>query len=246
MSLNTKRLFLRALRHLNIDCVADVGSMNGAESLAFRGALPHADCHAFEANPANFEQMAADPALRAARIELVPMAVSEADGTAEFFVLDADYSTVNDQRGMSSLFNRTGETRRTKSFNVPATRLDTFFQRKLRPDSRVAFWIDVEGKAYQVIEGMKGIASQVHLIHAELETVPCINPQQKLQDDVLRLCGSLGLQPLAADGTSETPQRNWIFVRRDAPKVDLVWLWWTKMLAMARHLAGRIRGRFAM
>src|SRR5688572_12876775 len=75
MSLSTGRLFTALLRPLRIDVVCDIGSLNGADALRFRRALPKADIMAFEANPHNYRAMLATPALRRARIEVLPCAV---------------------------------------------------------------------------------------------------------------------------------------------------------------------------
>ena len=57
---STRRLFCRLLRTFDIATVCDVGSMDGADALRFRRALPNAAVLALEPNPRNFALMAAD------------------------------------------------------------------------------------------------------------------------------------------------------------------------------------------
>src|ERR1700760_1625734 len=106
MIVNTQRLFPELLSTLGIGVVCDVGSMNGADSLAFREAAPAAAIYAFEPNPNNLSLMQADAKLKAGNVEVVPLAASNANGSAEFFIVDADYSRSEARRGMSSLFER--------------------------------------------------------------------------------------------------------------------------------------------
>jgi hypothetical protein len=107
MILGTRHLFLRLLDTLSIDLVCDVGSMNGADALAFRRARPRARVVAFEPNPHNLEAMRADTRLPLACIELLPFAASDTDGVAPFHLVDADYRQSHHRRGMSSLHDPT-------------------------------------------------------------------------------------------------------------------------------------------
>jgi FkbM family methyltransferase len=217
MVVNTRRLFARLLRVMRIGAVCDVGSMNGADALMFRHALRRASVYAFEPNPENFRLMQADPALREHDIQLVPFAATNYDGEAEFFLVKADYTVRNDRRGMSSLYRRSDESQLSAVIPVRTTRLDTFLADKSSPDTRWAFWIDTEGKAYEVIEGATAVAGQVHLLHVEVETSPCIGSNQKLYPDVKALLQALGFVELATNQAHTQTQFNAVFVRRDLP-----------------------------
>lgn len=226
MIVKTKPLFLRLLRALDVTVVCDVGSMDGSEALAFRRVLPKAEVLAFEANPDNLRQMEANPALRQQRIEVVPLAVTNYIGQAEFFIVKADDPAAAYRRGMSSLYRRPDEAD-LRTVTVPTTRLDAFLARRLAPEARLALWIDVEGKAYEVLEGACGLTRNLMLVHVETETRPCIAPNQMLHGDVVALLDRLGFRELACDNPPSTPQLNVIFVRRDLPwalrlRVDLL------------------------
>lgn len=214
MIANTRRLFCWLLRSMRIDVVCDVGSMNGADALRFRGALPAARIYAFEANPENYRRMAADTALAEGSIRVLPHAVSDANGTATFFLVGADYSRPNDARGMSSLYRRTGEFAPVAVAPVDTVRLDSFLANESTAPARVALWVDTEGTAYEVIAGMRGVLQQIQLLHVEVENEPLIGAHQKLYPDVKKILQSMGFRELATDRDPGRSQFNVVYVRR--------------------------------
>lgn len=217
MIANTQQLFVKLLSVMQINAICDVGSMNGEAALAFRAAAPGASIFAFEPNPENLRLMRAGPTLREQHIQVVPLAVTHSDGQAEFFVVKADYSTINDWRGMSSLYRRQHEAELLTPVPVETTRLDTFFADKRSPGIRLGLWVDVEGKSYEAIEGASGIVKDIYLLHVEVETSPYISADQKFYREVHTLLRSMGFAELATDGPHESFQFNALFVRRDLP-----------------------------
>jgi FkbM family methyltransferase len=222
MIVNTRRLFARLLSVLQVNAVCDVGSMDGAEALRFRGVLERASIYAFEPNPENFRLMQADPELRQNDIRLLPFAATNYDGAAELFLVEADYSCNNPWRGLSSLYRRSDGTKLAQVVGVRTRRLDTFLADQGASEARLALWIDAEGKAYEVIEGATGVAGQVRLVHVEVETTPCIGSNQKLYPEVKELLHKLGFAELATDQAPVSMQFNALFVRRDLP-MSLRW-----------------------
>ena len=101
MIVNTRRLFLRLLPRMQIGAVCDVGSMNGADALTFRDAVPDSIVYAFEPHPENFRLMEADRALQQGNIHLMPLAATDYDGDAEFFIVEANHSLDSRRHGMS-------------------------------------------------------------------------------------------------------------------------------------------------
>jgi FkbM family methyltransferase len=211
---NTRELFLALLRELEIDVVCDVGSMNGDDALAFRARLPHASILAIEANPANLASMQADARLRAARIDIVGAAASNADARAPFFVVPADYATRNPRRGMSSLHQRDSADSRGVAVEVRTLRLETLLAPSMKPGARLALWIDVEGHACEVLEGLGAVAQQVRLLHVEVESQPCIAHGQRLYPEARALLESLGFEELGTDHDRSHPQFNALYLRR--------------------------------
>jgi FkbM family methyltransferase len=237
MIVNTHRLFTTLLSRMQISAVCDVGSMNGADALNFSAAAPQSSVYAFEPHPVNFRLMEDNRALKERNIQLVPLAVSNYDGEAEFFLVEADYSHRDARRGMSSLHRRSGEWASTGVLRVKTTRLDTFLAEKFLPGGRLALWIDTEGAAYEVIEGVSGVAEHVHLLHVEVETSPCIGSNQKLYPQVKALLRRLGFTELATDQAPSRTQFNALFVKFGASA--------GQRLRMAT-LLGRARLRYLM
>lgn len=240
MVVNTQRLFTSLLVRSRINVVCDVGSMNGADALNFGDAVPAASVYAFEPNPGNLRLMQANRALQARGIQVVPLAAADCDGEAMFFLVDADYSQNDCRRGMSSLYKREGAWAAAEAVPVKTTRLDTFLGAKCTPDARLALWIDTEGKAFEVIEGIAGIAPRVHLIHVEVETAACIGAQQKLYPDVKARLEQLGFAELATDHARARPQFNVLFLRADLSAVRQFWTKASLVHARLRYLLVRI------
>lgn len=240
MIVSTQRLFRKLLDKMQIGVVCDVGSMDGADALVFRDAVPESCIYAFEPNPSNLRLMQENPALHAHNIHIVPFAVTNYDGDTEFFLVDADYSKSDYRRGMGSLYRRSDEWAPAAVVPVKATRLDTFLAEKCAPNVRLALWIDSEGKAHEVIEGMTGIADRVHLLHVEVETAPCIGPGQKLYADVKAQLRRLGFREIATDQTRLVSQFNALFVRSDVSPVMRFRLKAWEVRAWLRYRSARV------
>lgn len=227
MIVNTHRLFVSLLSRMQIGAVCDVGSMNGADALAFRNAVPESSIYAFEPNPDNFRLMQLNRTLQERNIHIVPLAATNRDGEAEFFLVEADYSRRDARRGMSSLYSRSDEWAPAAVVRVKTTRLDTFLADKCPPDGRLALWIDTEGMTYEVIEGVTGLMDQVQFLHLEVETSPCIGSNQKLYPEVKSLLRRLGFAELATDQAPSQLQFNTLFIRCDlsAAQRVLVKMW---------------------
>jgi FkbM family methyltransferase len=214
MIVNTHRLFAKLLPRMQIGAICDVGSMNGADAVIFSGAAPRSRVYAFEPNPLNFRLMEARRGFFQERnISLVPAAATNYDGVAEFFLVEAQYSQADPRRGMSSLYRRSGEWASAAVVRVQTTRLDSFLVAECPGDARLAVWIDTEGAAYEVIEGLAGVVERVQLLHVEVETSPCIGANQKLYPEVKALLRRLGFSELATNYARSEVQFNALFFR---------------------------------
>jgi FkbM family methyltransferase len=242
---NTRRLFARLLSTMDIGAICDVGSMNGAEALAFSEAAPQSRVYAFEPNPSNLRLMQANRGLQRPNIQIVASAATDYDGEADFFLVAPDYSQGGSRRGMRSFYRRSGEWASASVVRVKTTRLDTFLADKCPGVARLALWIDTEGTAYELIEGASGVAEQVHLLHVEVETSPCIGTGQRLYSEVKSLLRRLGFAEVATDEPPSHVQFNALFVRIDLPagmRLPVrVWLVWTWPGYLAVRLASRLR-----
>ena len=239
MVLSTRYLFRRLLRTLEIETVCDVGSMDGSDALLFRRMLPRARILALEANPRNFVLMEADENLRRSSIRIFPLAASDRDSQAPFFVARADYRRGRGlRRGMSSLHKRTDESLLAEVVQVRTVRLDSLLAAESLVDRPVALWIDAEGMAFEVICGAAGSLRFARMLHVEVEIEPIIGTDQKLFADVERVLAAAGFAVLATDQARESLQFNVLFVRTDLLRAKAREIWFWAMVARARHAVG--------
>jgi FkbM family methyltransferase len=242
MVVNTQRLFVALLHPLCITDVCDVGSMDGEDALAFRRAAPKARIYAFEPNPENYRLISTNRAFERSDIQFLQLAVGNRDDEAEFFLPAAQYTHRDPRRGMGSLHRRADEWAPLAVTRVRMTRLDSFLADRCRPEMRLALWIDTEGSAYEVIEGLGGRVGQVQLLHVEVETAPCIGPGQKLYPQVKSLLRRLGFAELATDQRCNHLQFNALFVRCRLPLGMSIRVKISLFGASLRRLAGTLLG----
>ena len=252
--LNTQRLFATLLSVLDIDVVCDVGSKDGADALRFRRALPAAQVIAFEANPRNFELMRVDAMLAGNSIRTESFAVTDHDGTADFFIVRADRPIDHARRGMSSLYRRAESAELERIVQVTTVRLDTYLGREAPAATRCALWIDAEGKAFEVIDGARALFGRIQLLHVEVETRPLIGAAQRTYTDVRRLLEDAGFVELATDYATSGQQFNILYMRAAQPariqaevRVRLRKAIWRRRLSNVIYhlLPGRVRGFLA-
>ena len=240
MVVNTRRLFLQLLPAMRIDTVCDIGSLDGTDALQFRAVLPEATVIAFEPHPENLRRMRDDPQLQRQAVRIEPVALSDRDGTAEFFLVDAADVEAPGWRGMSSLLPRGADTRVGRAIQVTTARLDNVLQEQSRTSSRIALWIDVEGLAHEVIEGAAGCLPNTHLLHVEVETRRCISASQRfLYPQVEELLRAAGFTLVATDQPDYRPQLNALFVRAGSSAVTAWRVRQRLALAWLRALVGR-------
>jgi FkbM family methyltransferase len=219
---STRRLFDGLLRSLGVDIICDIGSMDGTDALRFRRLCPRAAVIAFEANPENFERMRNDAALDGADIRREPLAVSDGDGRADFFVVRAPSGPqARARRGMSSLYPRRQIDQLEAIVQVETTRLDTYLDRRAPHATSIALWIDVEGKAYEVLSGARDALAKVQLLHIEVEVSPLIADVQRTYSDVYALLESSGFMEIATDHPVRYPQFNTLWMRAHQSEVVL-------------------------
>jgi FkbM family methyltransferase len=225
---DTRRLFLRLLRTFEIGTVCDVGSMDGSDALRFRRMLPRAKIIALEPNPRNFELMEADSRLQREHIRVLPLAASDRDANAQFFVVRAEHSPSGNPalRGMSSLHRRTDGSPLAEVVGVHTIRLDSLLAAGGDAGGHIAFWIDTEGMAFETISGASGVLARTQMLHVEVETVPCIGAEQRLLADVERILTDAGFRLVATDEPKTSIQFNALFVRADLPAAKAALMRW--------------------
>jgi FkbM family methyltransferase len=253
---STRGLFARLLRTLEVTTVCDVGSMDGADAQVFRRRLPHANILALEPNPRNFELMRKDERLRASGIQVLPFAASDEEAEAPFFIVKLNAEKDDRfRRGMSSLHRRADHSLLAAVVAVRAVRLDRLLTAEQLADGAIAFWIDAEGKAYEVIRGAAGVLGNTRMLHVEVETTPCIGVHQHLFPDVCRCLEQAGFRLLATDKPVEHVQFNALFVRADVLRdrairirawLALAWLRRSVKRVALACVPSRVRKRYGL
>lgn len=168
--LRTKYAFHTLLWLLDPDVILDVGSMDGSDSKKFKRLVPKAEVVAFEGNPNNYRAMCADAELQKLEVRIVHRLISDVAGNRSFFVQRPINTATRFNRGTSSAMQRSEEGMATEEVHLDAVRLDSFLTQEYADKKRGAMWIDVEGHAYQVLEGLREAQDRVYLIHVEVET----------------------------------------------------------------------------
>lgn len=200
---STEYLF-RALASLyRVDLICDVGSFDGFQALRFSRTT--ARVAALEPNPRNVALMTDDPALRAAGVEIFPLAAWNEDRVIGFNLVNVAIHATDDWRNqISSILPRSDYSFETQQVQVSAVRLDTFVDRMLASESEaIALWIDVEGVGFEALEGVQGIYRRVVAVHIEVETDSAWSGQHLLPD-IKRLAKSYGLSPVGRSaGTTQ-------------------------------------------
>lgn len=197
MKLNTAMLFQLLIKTLRPELACDVGSMDATHARRFRQILPNSRIVAFEANPRNARFMWENEDVKKDRIEVQHKAVLNRNGTLTFYVehLSADGGE-QWRRGISSVRRRVADSIGITEVEVESVRLDTFVCGLNSVPESVALWIDVEGAAFELLEGMRYVQDRVKLVHVEVETSE-IWHGQKLKSDVVLLMKRMGFIELA-------------------------------------------------
>jgi FkbM family methyltransferase len=156
--------------------------------------------HVFEPLPAALEALR-ERASGDARIAVIPAAVSEADGSAEFHVSSnsGESSSLLDFGSHSRLFP---EVRMRETIRVRTRRLDSALREEgLDPPEAVI--IDVQGAELQVLRSFgTALLDRVRLIYSEVSTEPVYAGSGLLSDVEALLANrfvNIGFAPMRAD-----------------------------------------------
>ena len=210
--LKTKYAFHALLWLGEPEVVLDIGSMDGSDSKRFRTLLPKAEIVAFEGNPYNYRAMLEDAQIERQRIRVENRLVSDTVGKRSFFVERPLAGARHFNRGTSSLTRRDQNGAATEEVCLEAESVESFLSRDYPRASSAALWVDVEGHAHAVLQGLGSAAQRVKLMHVEVETTQ-MWPGQKVESDVLSLASSLGFVAVARG--DHPIQRDVILVNRD-------------------------------
>lgn len=233
-------LFRSLAKHLGAELICDVGAFDCFHSKRFKAT--GARVIALEANPVNFGALAGDASLAAAGIELFNYAAWNRDEELTFNVVDATARDAEWRNMIGSIRERTANFRfASRPVRVRGVRLDTLVTDVLaEPASTIALWIDVEGAAYEALEGIDGIRDRVCLVHVEVET-RAFWEGQRLWPDIDALMGRFGFSPIARRPGGE--QFDVLFVNDRWLGRSRAAVGGITLLAWARLRAGRARNK---
>jgi FkbM family methyltransferase len=136
--------------------------------------------------------MQRDGELHKDRIEIQQKAVWNSEGFISFYIEKTTPNTEETWRkGISSTRSRSHSSLGTTEIKALSVRLDDFILGLDKTPRSIALWIDVEGAAYEVIEGLDKIKDIINVIQVEVETQE-IWPGQKLESSVEALLNHMG------------------------------------------------------
>jgi len=237
MVIATQYLFKSFLRDHPVDCVCDIGSRDGEDSIIFKGILPESEIIAFEANEINYKKMLKDQLLIENKIQIFPYAISDCDGSAYLNILDPDDTQSLALKGMSSLLERLDYPNPEKKL-VETKRLDNFINIHFPLIKSLCLWIDVEGNEYKVIEGISGLKEKIITIHVETAIRPLLKGQQSILELDL-LLNRFGFKRIGKDFKSPKEFGNAIYISTSFLKKLKYRLFWYKLKAvLAKIIAG--------
>lgn len=194
------------------DLTIEVGAFEARFSATMRGRGIRAI--AFEANPYNYAFFRGTPALTESGVEYLHAAVGNRTGTATFRIQHSiNGELVSPVRGNNSIFTRSDNTVEYKTVEVAAITLDEFFRTHGLLGQTFSAWIDVEGGAYEVLEGARNAMQTCVTAMVEVEDYPYW-VGQKLFADVMSAFMDRNFVPVARDFEYDH-QYNLVFVRRD-------------------------------
>jgi len=146
-----------------IKTIFDVGSRDCHQSVEFRNWFPDARIVAFEANPGMID--ICNSVASGYDIEVIPMAASNYNGTADFYVCQTNV-------GGSSLLQISNHKRscgwKQRKVSVECTRIDDWCS-KNDIESIDILWVDVQGAEQLVFEGCDAYLDNVKAICTEVE-----------------------------------------------------------------------------
>jgi FkbM family methyltransferase len=194
---------LHWMRPDEIRVVADVGAMDGGDTLALARAFPGARTIAVEGLQANFDAYLS----WLPGVEAYCAVIGGKDGEARFFEKSV--------KGVHSLYERESD----DTVRVHPARVETLvtFCRHVGIDSIDLLKIDVEGATLDVLEGLGGLATGLKALHVESEDVPFFRGQ-RLDAEVSACLRGLGFDMVRRDG------RLAITGRIAGPQYDSVWI----------------------
>jgi len=146
-----------------VNCVVEIGSMDGFDSIFFKNQFPDAEVFTIEGLPDNYEKYLANKN----EINTFCIVITDYCGTIDYYVKNIN--------GIHGIFDR-GASYGTHKIQLECKTLDFFCEENniTRID---VLKIDVEGATLNVLNGMSGILPNVKMMHIETEDYPFFTGQ---------------------------------------------------------------------
>jgi FkbM family methyltransferase len=158
----------------SVRVIVDIGSRNAIESITLKGFYPDAIVYAFECNPPSIEICRQNIGTRA-DIIMVAKAVSDVNGTVDFFAIDPEKTVTthaDGNIGASSLFIANPEYPHEK-YHQNKIMVESITLEKWAVEAQVRdidiMWIDLQGAELKAFKGMGNLISRVKVIYTEVE-----------------------------------------------------------------------------
>lgn len=166
----------RFLDRSSVRTIVELGSRDAEVSIALKRAFPQARVFAFECNPAAIELCRRN--IAAAQVEgvtLVPRAISDCNGTIDFFAIDPA-RTITPHRdgniGASSLFQASPDYPHEQyvqnRISVEATTLAQWARENSITGIDLV-WMDLQGAELKALQGMEDILRNIKILYTEVE-----------------------------------------------------------------------------
>lgn len=174
----------------------ELGAFNAAFSRRLRAKMPESTFHAFEANPYPYEKFREE--VTADGVNYHHLALGPKDGTAVFKIGRSlgDRELAPDM-GCNSMLIKSGD-RTYEDAEVEMVAVDTFAAKHGLLGKSSAVWIDAEGFAYQVLEGMRETLKSSSFVFIEVEDRQ-LWEEQKTAVDIRRFLFAEGFVPILRD-----------------------------------------------
>lgn len=173
----------------SIRTILELGSRDAEVSIALKRAFPKAQVFAFECNPPAIELCRLNIAASGlGDITLIPKAVSDTNGTVDFYAIDPVRTVTphaDGNIGASSMFKANpeypDEQYHQERIEVETTTIAQWANEKGISDVDLV-WMDLQGAELKALQGMGELLNRVRILYTEVEFKPLYIDQPLFQE----------------------------------------------------------------
>ena len=186
-----RNTFYFLTENFNPSCFIEAGCHSAFASKYIKQRLPECKVFAYEADPVNFIQFNVE--LKTLGINHVWKAVSEKEGTTTFYIQHPKPKNALAWQN-NSVTQRTISPSAYVEFPVSSNCLDNMHS----TDETYCMWVDLEGHAYEALQGATSILAKTKYILLEVEQEQHW-VGQKVDTEVLEFLADLGFKVIGKD-----------------------------------------------